>query len=421
VPINPGDQPFKATDCPAIQLNEHQDPAPLVAPHSGKHYVVHLKVGCDQEAQPISLLYKAQILPVDATGKVDPNGKLIGELDGYIATAPLPLVTADRRVWARGFQLANGLLHLLLAPLVLALVGVLLNEAAKKREEDRQNKQDQRDKRFQQEQEARDQIALASRERQSVMVGILLNDYHKLVTGDYLPISRRMQTVESEMPQSLRNPPVGPLTPPLTEDDIEIVLVAIFLFRARLQAMFSRRGGIYFYSQPAELLFKALMDGFMSRFYQRIGKIESWQMIEMTDPQDSLIAVLEKYRALEGSKAEVYQIVRKRFLEWVNLGPADCRAHSRLLQIAEAVLTFECDRPFYQTNPVECLSSLKEMTLPTPGWYLHPPTLELDTDMYEIPDELREDRPGRTGIYSQLRSYLDGLPRECIRNGAKLP
>ncbi len=455
VPIDPGDKAFKASACPAIQLDSNQDPAPLVGPHSGKHYVVHLKVDCDQEAQPISLLYRAQILPVDANGKVDPKGKLIGELDGYIATAPLPLVTEGRRVWARSFALANGLLHLLLAPLVLAIVGVLLNEAAKKREEDRQNKQDERDKKLQQEQEARD--------RRNQVLNTLISGYRDLVTGDYLPISRRMQTVEFQLPKSLQLPAAGPLATSLTKAEIGSLLCAILLFRSRLLHFFTLKGGIYFRSSKAEFLFRDLMNGFFGKVRPTLGDDDFSRAVDLLHPEDTLVAAMEKYKSgvflpqltaqqvqqavgvlSSGDAAavaqvaaqyvqenqdqykknrELYERVEEKFLKWVNDAPAEFRSYTRLLQLATELLAFECDRPFYQTAPFDATGK-DDPKLRSSGWYFDPPVIEFTAKMYEIPKDLKHDKPddpvtgekSQRGLYPQLDAYLKNLPPECREN-----
>jgi len=401
--------PFEAGDCPSLKIARGQSKAALVVgPHSAVSYVVRLVADCAAEAQPISLNYKAMVGP--------------NEVDGYILAAPLTLVGETRQTWGKVFTLLNGLLHLFIAPLTLLAIGWRLNEAVQERDKRQKAEQDERDEKQKKEQEARD--------RRGEVLNTLISNYRELVVSDYLPISRRMQTVESELPEEIRNAVSSTGVAPLAAAQIDGLFCAILLFRARLLHFFTMKGGIYFRSKQAELLFRDLMNGFFGAVREKLGKEEFRQLVEMIGPEDTLAAATEKYRSgwaaggqqfLFGkANRDLYVETRAKFLDWVNTDRAGFRARTRLLQIATEVLSFECDRPFYQTAPNAAGEAAPDRNLTTAGWYFDPPLIELRPEMYAIPEDLKTDKPGSKGIYTGIREYLQNLPEEC-RKGVAVP
>jgi hypothetical protein len=430
--------PFQSPDCPALKIARDQSTAPvIVGPHSALTYVLHLVADCPSEAQPISLHYKAVFGA--------------NEVDGYILTGPLTVIGETRHTWANVFTLLNGLLHLFLAPLVLLGAGWWLNEAVQDRDKRQKKEQDDRDERLKREQEARD--------RRGEVLNTLISNYRDLVVGDYLPISRRMQTVESQLPPALRSLSdksltAGHLMTPLQREEIRGTLCAILLFRARLLHFLTRKGGIYFRSKQAESLFSKLISGFLAKVRLVLGDDDFRRAVDLLNPEDTLAGAIEKYKtgivlpqltakqtqhivgalnldqdaqgvaqlaALWTQKneeqtkknTELYLGVEEKFLDWVNDKPVEFRAYTRLLQIATELLAFECDRPFYQTAPLSGAGD-DESDLRSSGWYFDPPIIALKAEMYQIPEALAKDSAtGEEGIYAELRKYWKNLPKEC--------
>jgi hypothetical protein len=408
VPVDDKGPLFKTGDCPTLQLAPNQDwPNRVVPKHSASSFTLRLTTaGCPADAQqPIFLLYKAKIGDV----------KGAEEVDGYISTAPLTLVTKQDYIWNRFVALGASLLRLFLFPFALAVFGLWLN--------DRINV---RDHRLKEEQEIRD--------RRGEVLNKLIDSYRELVMDHYLPISRRMQTVEAQLPNCLREASfIGPVG--VTASGAAALLCAILLLRARLLQFFTKKGGIYFRSKQAEVLFRELINGFFDKAREKLGEQEFLQTVEMLNPEDTLAGALETCKtggaaplaaAKVAANQAAYAALETSFVAWLNSDAREFRAYTRLLQIAMEVLTFECDRPFYQTEPVGKSDSTrgkdKEKEPPNSGWYFDEPKIELREEMYAIPKALREaqlgnDRKEQTkGIYPMLRDYLNGIPGKCRKD-----
>jgi hypothetical protein len=285
----------------------------------------------------------------------------------------------------------------------------------------------------------------------------LISGYRDLVTGDYLPISRRMQTVEAQLPAALKSPAVGALTPPLTEANIKGLLCAILLYRSRLLRFVTQKGGIYFRSSQAEFLFRDLMDDFLGKARLMLGGKDFNEAVSLLHPEDTLVTAMKKFetgvfipelttqqlqqavgvlspadaaaiaqlsdeywkknQAQYDENKALYTRLETALLKWVNDAPAEFRSYTRLLQIATELLAFECDRPFYQTAPLG-KGGKDDPELRKSGWYFDPPVIELTAEMYQVPDDLKKDDPatGKRGLHSQLRVYLENIPPECREN-----
>ncbi len=290
----------------------------------------------------------------------------------------------------------------------------------------------------------------------------LISGYRELVTVDYLPISRRMQTVEAQLPEALKSPQPGPLKTPLTEAEIKGLLCAILLYRSRLLRFVTQKGGIYFRSSQAEFLFRDLMDDFLGKARLMLVGPDFNQAVGLLHPEDTLVAAMKKFETgvfipelttqqlqqavgvlspadaaaiaqlsdeyLKKNQAQydenkaLYKRLETALREWVNDAPAEFRSYTHLLQIATELLAFECDRPFYQTAPL-AEGGKDEPELRKCGWYFDPPVIELTAEMYQIPDALKNDDPktGKRGLYPQLRAYLDKIPPECKLEVPKIP
>ena len=316
----------------------------------------------------------------------------------------------------RLFFLISALIRALAIPVMLAWLAYWFQQKAKEREDKAKELQ-----------ESRDAWAKKAQAAHDLGSSIALNripEYSKFVREDYLPISRRGDTIEVEMPPALRDSQqwkeIGSKMGHLTADspmqgvppnEIWRLLCAILLYRARLQKFLLANGGIYFRSNQAERLFADLVNEFFGQLYLRLNKETFSEVVALLDPDDNFPSVLircsttgkfAKDPTEAEDPAENLQRLRALFSalkEWILQDPADFRGYTRLVQLSSRILDFECDRPFYQT-------SFDEDDEPT-SWYFDAPQLGFESEHYEIPPLLR------AGLDPEIREYIKNVPPKC--------
>ncbi|HEX3877362.1 MAG TPA: hypothetical protein VHW24_10270 [Bryobacteraceae bacterium] len=290
----------------------------------------------------------------------------------FLASSPI-LVTSVRRETARkALRIAFALLHDLTWPLVLALLGYLF------------------------------QATMAKRGERSQILNVLLPEYAGMVQMHYLPIARRIQTV-LEQAKKLEQAKA-----PVDSRGLEVrtkrIIGSILLLRRVTLALVLKKGGIYFRSRLAENLYFACYSPFRKKFEECMGEDLADKYALKLKVNDTLEQAMDRVFPI-GPLDQTHADAEKRTTDWIadsNGLSADFKEHRNLLRLCLAVLSFECDRPFYQTD--------EKGTVNKTAWYFDAPVLEFTQEMYDIPVGLRNE------IVTQIRKYLDGLPRECKRD-----
>jgi hypothetical protein len=366
--------------------------------------------------------------------------------ESVASIAPIQLIASWKHIFFRFLFLFAALLSTLAIPAALACLAYFLQSKADQIRDDRaerdrvlQRAQEDRDQVFKQEREARDQRLKQEqddRDRRESILRLRLRGYFAMVQKHYLPISRRMDSIESEAPDLLAAI-AGPFTTeelkkrieeltaafdPRSVDaksiglreDIWKLLCAILLYRARLLSFLISTGGIYFRSNQAERLFTDLVNDFLEGLNAHLGKEEFRDAVDLLDPEDELFAAMRKCKSGEiaGGGSEdgikrnksLFAGLHDALKGWILASPVEFRAHTRLIQLASRILDFECDRPFYQTDPVDPRTLADH---PSSGWYFDPPLLEFTQEMYDFPAALRDS------LDAEIHFYIEHVPSEC--------
>jgi hypothetical protein len=300
---------------------------------------------------------------------------------GFVSTSPIAVATRFDEALPRYFSIVAGLLRNFGWPVVLALLGFWWQEH-----------QGNRDHMIKEQQDARD-----SRGR---ILGTVLPEYTKLVQEHYLSISRRLLEAEVEAGKYLDQvaSTVAAGSPITTQP--ERLLAAILLTRVQTEKLMLDRGGIHFVSSIAEQLLGEASLAFRNKCYTVMGQDDFGAGIELLDAADTLTAALRKCRA-----GTVFQSqLLPRFSVWVHTGTAEFQTFLRLLQIVNVVFVFECNRPFYQVGPVGADPGAATNRY---NWYVDPPRLEYEADLYDVPTGLRPK------IHGLIRQWLESIPAEC--------
>lgn len=390
---------------------------------------IDVEAVCDEGNHPIALY--AQVGAPAATYK------------SLAAIAPVQMTAVWRLRLFRFLFLISAFLRALVVPAALALLAYFLDRKADAIKKD----QADRDARLKDEQD--------DRERRSSMLRLLLPDYSTMVQKHYLPISRRMDSIEAAMPpllSSIQEPlpaaelgkkmgalkaELDPAAPQVAQGQPAVaaaespevwkLLAAILLYRARLLSFLMATGGIYFRSNQAERLFGEIVDSFLDGLNAHLNKEDFREAAGLLDPEDELLSATRKLRSGEVTKKDPpTELLRKKKLfaglyaalkKWIVDDPAGFRACSRLIQLASHVLSFECARPFYQTDlmmPVDLKNPAEPSRAGKSGWYFDPPLLDFSQEMYAIPADLQ------AALDPEISFYIENVPSEC-RKGAGFP
>ncbi len=398
VSLEPPPSRFSPADNPALELiltNTRDNPITIRDLFSSGclHLTIDPKppmtVGAHQSIRP-----SATLRPLCDSGQFQltlsfawEEGSSKAHYQGFAATSPITVASSWDEAMPRFFRIVSAMLRDFSWPVVLLLVGYWLQLRLAKR-----------DTRIKEEQDARD-----SRGR---ILNTVLPDYSKLVQEHYLAISRHIDKVgleakdySAQLKASAADPGKYPPAP-------DRVLCSILLMRARVLKLLTKKGGIYFVSSVAEELFSTASLQFMKRCYDLMGKDELDDGIELLGAEDTFTAALKKCRgSAHFSKLEF------TFSKWLRADWDEFNAYVQLLRIMSAVLSFECNRPFYQVGP-----TAKDGSSGTNNnWYIDPPLIEMESEMYEVPPDLLQL------IHGLLSKWLSGVPAECRFGVPPLP
>ncbi len=301
-----------------------------------------------------------------------PAAKPAAAFAGLIATSPLTVTSARAEFDRRGAAIVDLLAKDFTWPVLLAVLGFLA------------------------------QFKLAQRADRQQVFQALLPSYTELVQSHYLPITRRMQIVAIEA----KNIQTG------TAAEIELALkrtfCSVLMMRGRMLLLLRQKGGVLFRTAVGEELFARCIDVFYRERFQP-GTGNPGQCETLAASLDSEFTVQQAVEFLfDWQRKYITQPLFAGF----SLAAADAATGAKnaefegaleLLDLAGQVMSFECDRIYYQTNPYGNAGEAK--------WYFDPPQFEYQGDLSKVtPDALRNE------IRALYRTYLDGMPRKCRKN-----
>jgi hypothetical protein len=427
-----------------------------------------------------SVLRTIAIRPVCSSGfhSIALYFRPVGAEPPFISTAsiaPIQFVAAWRHVVFRFFFLVSAFLRALAIPAALAWLAYILNQKAEeikaqraRQAEDFEEAQKERDSRLKAEQD--------DREYRGNILRLLLPEYSAFVQNHYLPISRRMNRIEQEVVKLLGNG-IDPNEIATKRDELKaaidsydiqaksdssqgasavnldaallvnglwMLLFAILLYRQRLRSFLRKKGGIYFRSNEAEQLFSVLLNEFFPEIEMHLGKERMSAAMGWLDLADEPETAAMKWGPAAQSQANVaptempggdkekeerekaemkwkraeFSLLHESLKQWIITEPSHFRAYTRMVQLSSTILGFECNRPFYQTDPVEPNAASNPANPAgnpvaperNSGWYFDAPQIRLKAEMYEIPQTLR------ASLYPKIVEYLDRIPLKCKVN-----
>ncbi len=175
--------------------------------------------------------------------------------------------------------------------------------------------------------------------------------------------------------------------------------------RAQIVKLVTEKGGIYFASSVAEDLFFEAFTHFLKRCRDEMGIEDFGAAVELVDAKDTPTITLSKCR-----DARLFTTILPRFSAWLRTDGFD--EYLRLLHISNAVLSFECNRPFYQVGQAV---NDRERDAYLGNWYVDPPMLRMTGEMYKVPEIARPD------VLKLLRRWLGNIPKECKEGVPDIP
>jgi len=450
--LNDGDDPITVTlaPLPALHCLQQTPPAQTVTVEAHQSAApVQLQVDASAcpaieraAGIPMRVAYRSNELvtpPGPGAGNAG-RAKAPATFDGIISTSPIVFETpaeARSERESRIFAQAYGALKDLVWPLLLAYLGFVLQSILA----NRASQETERTK-------LQEEEATRRANRQEILTH-LLPEYMSLVQKHYMPITRRIQTVEDEWtavqkklkstPSLLKPPAQIPATP--EDDEFTRLLSAVLLMRRRMLLLLSEEGGVFFRSAKGEVI----VAGSITRFFDRCREVMGLDLFEsaalalepgFTLPQSIRVLWEPSAPAAQPAAPPAGQgaaaaaatapplaalppapllplAMLVSFHQWVTGTPAPPNGfdgYVNLLKLCRHILNFECDRMFYQTDP--------DPNEKPSGWYFDPPQLEIAGGMFEIPDEEVSKRGGaedyKIEIYKSLSGYLTGIPEVCL-------
>jgi len=287
---------------------------------------------------------------------------------GSITLSPIELSTESERAWRRFWALVDAIAKDFTWPVLLALLAYGA------------------------------QLGLARRGERQQVFNAMLPTLTKLIFDHYVPMARRMQTVNTEADKI---PPVAPAQ----NLPLHRTFCAILLMRRRVQHLFNSNGGIFFRSAIGEDLFAICLSGFYSKIQKETGSAENFEALALAlSPKDPLLRAQK--RIISPRWAALSAPLYQAFANWAldSSGALSAEFKSCLVELflAESVLSFECNRIYYQTN------ARSEGYLQ--GWYFDPPSFYFNKDLNQI---THCDTQEMRKLYLQ---YLNGLPTACRKD-----
>ena len=290
---------------------------------------------------------------------------------GTIATSPITFTSRQAEIRQIGLHIASELARDFTWPVLLAMLGILA------------------------------QNEIARRGNREQIFNTLLPVFNGLEQAHYLPIARRMQIIVNEEKY------IVPATFGSVTFDVAVqrTFCAILLMRRRMQHLFSTKGGVFFRSTVAEKLFSGCVSPFYQRFQEATKDRNQCEILAVSlDPASTLDQAIEKLFSFTCAPAATKLLTA--FTAWaVDKNGQKTKAfegYLKLNELALAVITFEINRVYYQTDQKGVRGGS--------NWYFDAPQLELVPAISEIINEEQEN------ISLLLAEYLNGIPRECRQN-----
>ncbi|HZB87438.1 MAG TPA: hypothetical protein VE291_02165 [Terracidiphilus sp.] len=247
------------------------------------------------------------------------------------------------------------------------------------------------------------QYYLARRGERQQIFATLLPSFTELVQTHYLPIVRRIRGVNLEASRINPNAP---------EQAIQRIFAASLLMRRRFLHLLNLKGGIFFRSAVAEELFDSCFSKFYLAFRNATGDPSMCEELALSlKPEDTLTEAQSHLFSFR--MATDTNLLYPKFAKWAagatppataaSLTP-EFKGYLALLALGQAVLNFECDRIFYQS---EAEGSPRRW-----NWYFDPPQFEFQGRLEGVTD------PRARELCELLTKYLNGIPKECrIKTG----
>ncbi len=437
---------------------------------------------------PLQLHYSwtESVIPATTPGQATQPKAIPVAFEAVASTSPIVFPTDAQLRWDRGLhavQAGYNLLKDLAWPIVLAVLGFvfqrILADQADARTDQKAIEEGEATKRA--EKAAQEETRRAQRLQ---ILTHLLPEYMALVQQHYLPIARRIQTVESEWnghhaaiappaaaagtavqqpspppiavqqsaqaavtQQAAASPvatqPAAPQTPaqPVApeNDSYARLFTAILLLRSRQLYLYEKKGGIFFRTSTGEEIFANCISEFTEKCQKLFGKDAFEAAAGSLDPEakhpDAVRWFFEPRRPrpvdpAKRSHTEAplpdMQAMLAAFHGWA--ADPGMKLDINLLRLCDKVLSFECDRIFYQTDPDQKMKPGATVN-DASGWYFDAPQLAIDASMLQLPDPIRaaDKDKDEDGVYSRkrtftlLRQYLERVPEECKPKGLVIP
>jgi len=456
----------------------------LVPPHDHTEAVVEVGAErCEESVRdagiPLQLHYAWQetvtpALPAPAAASVNQKPPHIAQprpvaFDAVASTSPIVFATANQLRWARwnsSFHAAYTMIKDLVWPLLLAFLGFIFQqilarqsderERLKKIQEDAETKRAEQQEQEQSKRSREQQEAETRRAQRQQVLTHLLPEYMSLVQKHYLPIARRIQTVESEwdrfseekkaatkVAQAAASSPSESSMPAAKkpeDDSFTRLLTAILLMRRRLLHLFTKKGGIFFRTSTGEEIFANCISEFTEKCQKLFGKdaFESAALsLEPDTTHPNAIRMLFDSREVKpASNGEQSPAIAPlpdmntmlaAFTTWAR-NDTEMELDLNLLRLCDRVVSFECDRIFYQTDPDQKLKPGQSVN-DSSGWYFDAPQLAISGAMLELPAPIATENAGKNldGVYSKERTYWllaeyqKRVPEECWPKGVIIP
>ena len=256
---------------------------------------------------------------------------------------------------------------------------------------------------------------LARRGERQQILNALLPTVTDLMQNHYLYLARRMQTVavEAEKVVALAVPAA-----PANNIPLRRTFSAILLMRKRILHLTDAKGGIFFRSALAEDIFAIGISAFYSRFQESTADPDTAESVAISlRPDDAPHVAYGRVFGWQGPPNIL--ALYDGFAAWAGdttgARSAEFDQYLTLLDLCQAVLSFECDRVYYQTD-FDGKPGIR-------NWYFDPPQLDFSGKKLELPKiNCLPDLPegGKKELLRLFTQYLNGIPREC-RPGVEYP
>jgi len=261
------------------------------------------------------------------------------------------------------------------------------------------------------------QDVLARRGERQQILNALLPTVTDLMQNHYLYLARRMQTVAVEA-QQIAAPAVPPAPAPIAHIPLRRTFSAILLMRKRILHLTDAKGGIFFRSAIAEDIFAIGISAFYSRFQQATGDADTAEKAAIALRPDDAPHVA--YARVFGWQGQPHILtLYAEFAAWAadptGAVSAEFDEYLTLLDLCQAVLSFECDRVYYQTD-LDGKPGVR-------NWYFDPPQLDFSGQKLGAPkiNHLPQlPQGGKQELLRLFTAYLNGIPHEC-RPGVEYP